>query len=361
VTLPPAERFARAPLVEGWDQERLVGATAVVAGVGALGNEVAKNMALAGIGRLILCDPDTVEVTNLSRTVLFAEADIQRPKAEAAADALARLSPGTRVTARQANLVAGVGLGELSDADLVLGCLDTLRARMQLLGRCTLVGAALVDGGTRPWGGEVRVWLAGDDACFACALSPHERGASDLPWSCADLYDDGPVPATIADTAVVASWMTLAALRVLFGAPPPYRVLDINSLTGRTAPVAITRNADCPHHAPLTGPVVPLPVSARDTVGTLLNALPAGADPLAWSEFPIPAPCPRCGKNDHRRAAAGGVRSCPACGEPIRARSSLRLRDAAAELHLDGLGVAAEEILPVRSTEGKYQWHRLGR
>jgi molybdopterin/thiamine biosynthesis adenylyltransferase len=40
------DRFARARLIDGWDQNRLAGATAVVAGVGALGNEVAKNLAL---------------------------------------------------------------------------------------------------------------------------------------------------------------------------------------------------------------------------------------------------------------------------------------------------------------------------
>ncbi|HEY3867442.1 MAG TPA: ThiF family adenylyltransferase [Actinocrinis sp.] len=360
-TAPLEGRFARARLVEDWDQLRLGAATAVVAGVGALGNEAAKNLALAGVGRLILCDPDTVDVTNLSRTVLFTEADVGRPKVDAAADALARLSPGTDVVARQADLASGVGLGELADADLVLGCLDTLQARMRLLGRCALVGAALVDGGTRPWGGEVRVRLAEDDACYACALSARERGSSDLPWSCAEPFDEGPVPATIAGTAAVASWMTFAALRVLFGAPPGYRVLDINALTGYTAPVSVARDPDCPHHAPLAGPVVPLPIRTRDTVRALLDALPAGADPLAWSEFPLPARCARCGDYDPCQAGVGADGTCPACGGLVRPRSSLRLREAAADRRLDALGVAPEEILPVRSTEGDYLWHRLSR
>lgn len=341
------DRFARARLVQGWDQERLAAATAVVVGVGALGNEAAKNLALAGVGRLILCDPDTVEVANLSRTVLFTEDDVGRPKVDAAADSLARLSPGTDVVARRADLAAGVGLGELADADVVLGCLDTLRARMRLLGRCALAEAALVDGGTVPWGGEVRLRLAGDEACYACALNPSERGASDLPWSCAEPFDAGAVPSTIAGTAAVASWMTFAALGVVFGTPPGYRVLDINALTGYTAPVSVTRDPDCPHHMPLSGTVTPIPVSARDTVRALLDALPAGADPLAWSEFPLPAHRPH--RSDYDPC------------ETMRTRSSLRLRDAAEGRRLDALGVAPEEILPVRSTEGEYLWHRLTR
>ena len=69
-----AGQIRQAALIPGWDQRRLAAATVVVIGVGALGNEVAKNLALAGIGRLVLCDPDVVSVSNLSRTVLFGAA-----------------------------------------------------------------------------------------------------------------------------------------------------------------------------------------------------------------------------------------------------------------------------------------------
>ena len=69
-------RHHRQQLIPGWDQERLAASTVIVVGVGALGNETAKNLALAGVGRLILCDPDTVSASNLSRTVLFRPEDI---------------------------------------------------------------------------------------------------------------------------------------------------------------------------------------------------------------------------------------------------------------------------------------------
>src|SRR5690242_1832673 len=88
-----ADRYARQVLVPGWAQTRLAAATAVVAGTGALGNEVAKNLALAGVGRLVLCDPDVVDTGNLSRATLFTAADVGRRKVDAAADALARLVP----------------------------------------------------------------------------------------------------------------------------------------------------------------------------------------------------------------------------------------------------------------------------
>jgi molybdopterin/thiamine biosynthesis adenylyltransferase len=114
--------------------------------VGALGNEVAKNLALLGVGRVVLCDPDTVDATNLSRAVLFTPADVGRRKVDAAADALARLAPGTVVQRRGTDLVRGVGLGELADADLVLGCLDSRGAAAR---DCSCWGA--VRSSRRPW------------------------------------------------------------------------------------------------------------------------------------------------------------------------------------------------------------------
>ena len=126
------DRFARHAGVSGWRQETLTDATAVICGMGALGNEVAKNLGLAGVGRLVVCDPDTVERTNLSRSVLFGERDVGRLKVDAAVDALAELAPHISVEPRAATLTAGVGLAELRDNAVVLGCLDSRRARLYL-------------------------------------------------------------------------------------------------------------------------------------------------------------------------------------------------------------------------------------
>jgi molybdopterin/thiamine biosynthesis adenylyltransferase len=64
-------RYHRHTLISGWDQDRLHTATVVIMGVGALGNEAARILAMSGIGNLILCDFDQVSVSNLSRSGLF--------------------------------------------------------------------------------------------------------------------------------------------------------------------------------------------------------------------------------------------------------------------------------------------------
>ncbi|MFI0980888.1 ThiF family adenylyltransferase [Streptomyces sp. NPDC021093] len=359
------DRFARERLVPEWDPEAIGAATAVVVGLGALGNEAAKNLALAGTGRLVLCDPDVVETTNLSRSVLFGPGDVGRPKTEAAAEGLRRLSPGVVVESRPYDLAAGVGLGELASAGVVLGCLDSVRSRMRLLGRCALVEASLVDGATGPWEGEVRLRLDTQEACYGCTLTAHRRSTTDVPWSCLDETAAGPLGTSIGTTALVAAWMTQAALRSLLGVRPPYRLLRIDSLTGRTAPVVMSRDPDCPHHRPIEGDITPCALNHRATAGELIDSLPPGDEPFTWSQFPLPVPvrCRACrGYADsvgERAAAEDPFSPCDRCGRLRRPRFSIRLRDAAVDTRLSDLGVPPQEILSVRRPKGEYTWHRL--
>jgi ThiF family/Inner membrane component of T3SS, cytoplasmic domain len=86
-------RFARFEAIEWWDQARLARARVLVVGAGALGNEVIKNLALLGVGHLAVTDMDRVELSNLSRSVLFRASDEGRPKAECAARAARGIFP----------------------------------------------------------------------------------------------------------------------------------------------------------------------------------------------------------------------------------------------------------------------------
>ena len=63
-------RFARLEAIEWWDQSLLRNARILVVGAGALGNEIIKNLALLGVGNVIIVDMDRIELSNLSRSVL---------------------------------------------------------------------------------------------------------------------------------------------------------------------------------------------------------------------------------------------------------------------------------------------------
>lgn len=58
------DRYSRLRLIPWWDQEKLKHATIMVVGAGAIGNELIKNLALLGIGRILIFDMDDIENTN---------------------------------------------------------------------------------------------------------------------------------------------------------------------------------------------------------------------------------------------------------------------------------------------------------
>ena len=79
------DRYSRLRLIPWWDQEKLKNACILVVGAGAIGNELIKNLALLGIGSILIVDMDQIEQTNLTRSVLFRAGDVGRYKAEVAA------------------------------------------------------------------------------------------------------------------------------------------------------------------------------------------------------------------------------------------------------------------------------------
>ena len=85
-------RFDRFKLIAWWDQQRLARARVLVAGAGALGNEIVKNLALLGVGHVLVADMDRIENSNLSRSVLYRASDNGNYKATVASDAAREIS-----------------------------------------------------------------------------------------------------------------------------------------------------------------------------------------------------------------------------------------------------------------------------
>jgi hypothetical protein len=238
---------------------------------------------------------------------------------------------------------------------------------MRLLGRCVLADAALVDGGTHPYGGEIRLRVSPDEPCYGCSLSPHDRGVADLPWSCFGITPEGPQPASIATTALVGSWLSVCALEVILGRTPAYRVLSIDTTAGRTAPVTISRDPGCPHHRPLAGKPDIVPVTTHSTISDFLATLKPDEEPLAWEQFTVGMRCGGCQHGTGEPAPGRDINAdqtvsvCGKCGGLMRARFSQRLRDASPHARLSDLGIAPEDILPVWTSGGEYRCLRLSR
>jgi molybdopterin/thiamine biosynthesis adenylyltransferase len=344
------ERFARHTLIAGWEQTRLSTATAVIMGMGALGNEVARILAMSGVGRLILCDYDRISISNLSRCVLFRETDVGHLKVEVAAKALTELVPNIQIETRPKPLIQGVGLAELREASIVLGCLDSRAGRLQLAGRCNLVKAPFIDGGTHPWGGEVRPYLDSEGPCYGCSLSPEERAVTDVPWSCGDEPAEIAVGATVSSSVVVSAWMSLVAIRFLMNLSVPQGTLSIDGSRGLSRIVQQPRDRDCLLHYPIDF-TKKIAISCQNTVAELRRVLGAEKIPLVWAPVQQRVECRQCGFQELRSGLPLKA-ACPQCGVSLDLHTTLELHQVAGGLKLADLGIAPREILAVRAVNG---------
>jgi len=110
-------------------QKDFKGEAALVIGLGGIGSWVALNLALIGIGTLVLVDPDTIEASNLNRT-LYKLYDIGRKKTEAIKDLISERRQDTIVLAID-DYFSPEMLDKYS-VDYIFDCTDNLNTRDKL-------------------------------------------------------------------------------------------------------------------------------------------------------------------------------------------------------------------------------------
>lgn len=103
--------------------EKLQRSTVGIAGCGGLGSNAAMLLARAGVGRLILADHDTVELSNLNRQHFFRR-DVGRPKVEALADHLRAVNPAIGLVLHPAELGPDDVEAVFAGADLLIEAFD---------------------------------------------------------------------------------------------------------------------------------------------------------------------------------------------------------------------------------------------
>ncbi len=135
-------------------QERLRNSKVAIFGLGGLGNFVSAELALAGIGKMLLVDKDKVEVENLNRQFLFTEKDVGRPKVEVAKERLKELNPEVYVETFYGDL-RNLGRDFLKGYELFIDCLDNWESRKILFEFAEKLNKPVVHGAVEGWRGQV--------------------------------------------------------------------------------------------------------------------------------------------------------------------------------------------------------------
>lgn len=193
-------------LLSWFKKDKVKNARVLVAGAGALGNEVVKNLALFGVGHIYVVDFDQIELSNLTRSVLFREDDAYNHayKAEVVAKRAMEINPQIKVTPIVGNLFSEVGFGIYRMVDVVIGCLDSRIARYQLNRLCMRAGKTWIDGSIENLTGALRVFTPGN-SCYECGLSREEFNIIMLRTGCADVVRSQASAGRVATTPISAS------------------------------------------------------------------------------------------------------------------------------------------------------------
>ena len=125
---------------------------------------------------MTLCDSDTVDLTNLQRQILYATADVGRPKVEAAAGRLSAINPGVALDLVR-DRVAGESLATLvRAADVVVDCCDNFETRHAVNRACVAMAKPLVSGAAIRFDGQIAVFDTRDPSspCYHCLFGEGE-------------------------------------------------------------------------------------------------------------------------------------------------------------------------------------------
>jgi len=237
------ERYARHIVLKevgGAGQQRLRRATVAVVGAGGIGSPAIQYLAAAGLGRLVLIDDDTVDLSNLQRQTLFGGDDVGLPKVEAAARAVARLNPGVTVEGRQTRIDADNAPDLLAGADVIIDGTDTFATRLAVADAAQALRIPLVSAAVGQFEGQLalfRGWEA-DKPCYRCFVGADP----DRPeTSCAEAGVLG------AMTGVMGSLAALEAMRsvVGFGEDSAGKLLLVDALAFRFRTIALPKDPGC--------------------------------------------------------------------------------------------------------------------
>jgi adenylyltransferase/sulfurtransferase len=280
-----------------------------------------------GIGNIFIIDFDTIELANLSRSILFRESDSGREKAEVAAARAKEINPAVNVQYFHGDVTTALGLGIIRRMDVIVGCLDNREARLAVNRFCYWMNKPWVDGAIQEFLGLVRVFVPGKGACFECTLTEQARRDLSIRYSCPLLAREnvllGKVPTTPTIASIIGSMQSQEALKLIHGLPVEAgKVIRYNGMTNEMYTSAYQAREDCESHW-VYGDVVELPGKASlTTLDEVLSLAQMDLGPDAVIELDqeliLTLHCPKCMTTEQTLKPIAQVSfqtaHCPVCG-----------------------------------------------
>jgi molybdopterin/thiamine biosynthesis adenylyltransferase len=247
------DRHDRAKRLGWFDMDKVSHAKVTVVGCGALGNEAVKDLVLLGFRHITLVDMDFVVGANLNRCLFFTDADAEKgtAKVEAVKRGALALAPEAKIAAHSKR-VEDLGEGLVKDADVLLGCLDNIAARLHVNGHARKAGVPYIDGATNGLIGKVQV-VAGEGPCLECSMNRSHMKVINMRQSCTgeDVSFYTPrLAAEITTTSIVAAVQVREALKLVHGLKDSVLkgMFYYDGMKNESSILEVEVNPRCPHH-----------------------------------------------------------------------------------------------------------------
>lgn len=225
--------------IEG--QEKLLKARVLIIGMGGLGSPIAMYLASAGVGHLVVCDFDEVDLSNLQRQIIHSSKNrIGQNKALSAKNTLLQLNPEIKVTALTQKLDKPSLFEEVQQADVVIDGTDNFDSRFLLNEVCYKAQTPLVSGASIRMEGQVIVFAnQGKGPCYRCL---YKDDANDTATTCSENGVLSPV------VGIIGSIQAVEAMKVIMslGKPLFSRLLLLDAYTMDWRSLKLPADPDCP-------------------------------------------------------------------------------------------------------------------
>lgn len=224
--------------IEG--QQRLLDASVLIIGVGGLGSPAALYLAASGVGQLMLCDHDNVDLSNLQRQIAHRTSALGLPKVDSAAATLRDINPDISCVTIPQRVEEAQLQDLVANADVVLDCSDNFTTRYTINRVCLAQRKPLVSGAAIQFSGQLSVFdfRQQDVACYNC-LFPEDAEAAEL--RCATTGVFAPL------TGLIGSLQAAEALKLLMGIEggSSGKLLTINALDMAVKQSVLSKDPSC--------------------------------------------------------------------------------------------------------------------
>ena len=221
-------------------QEKLTKSHALIVGAGGLGAPAALYCAASGVGKLTICDFDSVDLTNLQRQIIHTTQSVGMNKALSAQQTLYEINPEVTVQTVQQKSTEMQLTALVKSADVVIDCSDNFATRYALNRVCFALKKPLVSGAAIGFEGQITVFDFRNEAspCYHC-LFPDT--GSDQETRCADNGVFSPL------VGMIGATQAAEALKLLMNIGESLQgrllLLDVMSMEWRT--IKLKRDAAC--------------------------------------------------------------------------------------------------------------------